>query len=151
MKKEVIYLIAYYSMRPKARVNTQIKGWMDNANNIQYDEQVAVATKLKKADQEYAKIILDMTNKKVVRNRWNNNQDFDAMFEYFAQGYPRYTYEIMGRLDPDYATRFMKQIATPEEVETITKELAERDQIKTELTASVTEETVVVDTADLAR
>lgn len=138
-------------MRPKARVNTQIKGWMDNANNIQYDEQVAVATKLKKADQEYAKIILDMTNKKVVRNRWNNNQDFDAMFEYFAQGYPRYTYEIMGRLDPDYATRFMKQIATPEEVETITKELAERDQIKTELTASVTEETVVVDTADLAR
>lgn len=151
MKKEVIYLVAYYSMRPKSRVRTQIKGWMDNIDNIQYDEQVAVTTKLRKADQDYAKIILDMSNKTVVRNRWNSNTDFDAMFEYFAKGYPKYTYEIMGRLDPEYTTRFMTQIGTSEQSQKLIDDANARQDISAEIASTVSQETVVVDTAELSR
>jgi len=151
MKKEIIYLVAYYSLRPKNRVRTQIKGWMDNVDNIQYDEQVAVTTKLRKPDQDYAKIILDMSNKKVVRNRWNNTNDFDVMFEYFAKGYPKYTYEIMGRLDPEYTTRFMTQIGDSEQSRELINNANAKQEISAEIAASVSQETVVVNTAELSR
>jgi hypothetical protein len=143
MKKESIYLVAFYSMRPKNRVRTQIKGWMEDASNVQYDEQVAVTTKLKKHDQDYAKIILDMGNKSVVRNRWNSNNSFDELFGYFAKSYPRYTYEIMGRLDPEYMTQFMAPISKDITAEELTEKM---NEVAVDQLTAVTEETVVVDT-----
>jgi hypothetical protein len=146
MKNQSVYLVAFYSMRPKNRVRTQVKGWMEDANNIQYDEQVAVTTKLKKSDRDYAKIILDMGTKQVVRNRWNSNNSFDELFGYFAKGYPKYTYEIMGRLDPEYMTQFMTPIRSDITAEELASEITERNQLGINLAASVSEETVIVDT-----
>jgi len=93
-------------MRPQKRVPTQIKGWQADARNISYDEQVAVCTSLKKNDITMAKIILDFTNKKVIRNGWNNDKSFDELFDYFHAGYPQYTTDVMLRLDPEYLVRF---------------------------------------------
>lgn len=93
-------------MRPQKRVPTQIKGWQADARNISYDEQVAVCTSLKKNDITMAKIILDFTNKKIIRNGWNNDKSFDELFAYFHAGYPQYTTEVMLRLDPEYLVRF---------------------------------------------
>lgn len=119
MKKESLYLVAYYTLRPANRVRTQIKGWMDDSSNIQYDEQVAITRRLKKNDQTMAKIILDMSNKKIVRNGWGTDVNFDDMFKYFSTGYPQYTYKIMAALDPEYLTRFQTQIGTAEEAQTL--------------------------------
>lgn len=135
MKKEQIYLVAYYSMRPQRRSQTQIKGWMNNPDSVQYDEQVAITRRLKNNDLTMAKIILDMTNKKVVRNGWGTTTDFDEMFKYFSNGYPQYTYQVMSRLDPEYMTQFQKQVGTAEEAQTL---LAAKGMLETE----------VIDTSD---
>lgn len=113
MSAKSIYLVAYYFMRPRGRTQTQNKGWMDNQANIAYDEKVGVTRTLKKADISMAKVILDLSKKTVVRNGWNNNHDFDQLFEYFHKGYPQYTNTIMGELDPDYLKKFE---APPENV-----------------------------------
>jgi hypothetical protein len=154
MKKETIYLVAYYSMRPKNQARTQIKGWMKDPGNIQYDEQVAVTTKLRRPDREYAKIILDMGNKTVVRNGWNSSNTFDELFGYFAQGYPKYTFEVMNQLDPEYLTRFMTQIATAEEAQEIVAGFNEQQQIKSDfinsiITDNTVTDAVIVDTSDV--
>ena len=111
--KNTIYLVAYYYMRPaNKRVGTQTKGWMLTAGNVQYDEQVAVTKKLKSNDLSTSKIILDLGNKKVVRNGWGSENSFDELFGYFLKGYPKYTAEVMNVLDPEYMTRFMAPVTT---------------------------------------
>jgi hypothetical protein len=115
MKKESLYLVAYYTLRPANRVKTQVKGWMEDSSNVQYDEQVAITRRLKNNDRSMAKIILDMTNKKIVRNGWGTDVNFDDMFKYFSKSYPEYTYRIMAHLDPEYLTRFQTQVGTAEE------------------------------------
>jgi hypothetical protein len=110
MKKQTIYLVAYYYIRPKSKnVKTQVKGWMKDHNSVQYDEQVSVARNLKTSDKTTAKIILDLGNKIVVRNSWDPNTDFDTMFAYFMASYPKYTKDIMDTLDPEYMTRFVNK------------------------------------------
>lgn len=119
MKTESLYLVAYYTLRPANRVKTQIKGWMEDSSNVQYDEQVAITRRLKNNDRSMAKIILDMTNKKIVRNGWGTDVNFDDMFKYFSKSYPEYTYRIMASLDPEYLTRFQTQVGTAEEAKTL--------------------------------
>lgn len=106
MSKKSLYLIAYYYLRPGSRVNTSSKGWMSNDKNFIYDEKVTISSKLTKNDLSMAKIILDLENKTLVRNGWSDGKTFDQVFEYFHQGYPSYTNEIMGKLDPEYLEKF---------------------------------------------
>lgn len=113
MSSKSIYLVAFYFMKPRNRVQTQNKGWMDNQQNLVYDEKVAVARNLKKSDIATAKIILDLGKKSVVRNGWNNDLDFDRLFEYFHKGYPQYTNTVMNELDPEYLKKF-EVVAEPQ-------------------------------------
>lgn len=108
MPNNSIYLIAYYYLRPARRANTQSKGWMKDNGNLVYDEKVAVSKKLNKNDHAMAKIIIDLANKQVVRNGWGNDLSFDQIFEYFHEGYPQYTTQIMQDLDPGYLEQFKK-------------------------------------------
>lgn len=97
-----IYLVAYYFQKPAERVRTNRSGWMKNRDNLVWDEQVAVSRNLKNRDLTTAKIILDLANKRVLKNDWLNNRNFDDLFTYFSKGYPQYTKEIMEKLDPGY-------------------------------------------------
>jgi hypothetical protein len=114
--KNTAYLVAYYYMRPKRSASTQIAGWSKDAKNLMYDEKVTVARRLSKADQAMAKIILDVGNKAVVRNGWNNDLSFDQLFAYFHEGYSKYTTELMTAFDPEYLQRFVKQPEQPDVV-----------------------------------
>lgn len=109
MSTKSIYLVAYYYMRPRGRVQTQNKGWMANQQNLAYDEKVTVTRNLKKSDISMAKVIVDLGKKTVIRNGWNDNLDFDQLFEYYHKGYPQYTTAVMGELDPDYLKKFEEQ------------------------------------------
>ena len=108
MIKNTIYLIAYYYMRPKRYAPTHVQGWNKDPKNLMYDEKVAVSRKLNKNDESMAKIILDIGNKKVVRNSWSNDLSFDQLFDYFYQGYPQYTKDIMIQFDPAYLDKYTK-------------------------------------------
>lgn len=93
-----IYLIAQYSIRPQRNVKTQLAGWMSDPNNVSYDESIAIARKLKPRDHQTSKIILDFTDRKVVKNTWNDGKSFDELFSYFYQGYPNYINPILKEL-----------------------------------------------------
>lgn len=99
MRTPTIYLVAYYMKKPKhQRVNTAIKGWMDNPDNVSYEEQIAVATRLKTSDLNTAKIILDLSNRTVYRNSWGDNKTFDDLFEHFYTGYQKYLDPVIAQL-----------------------------------------------------
>lgn len=105
-----IYLVAYYFIKPKNnRIKTNKVGWMDQPNAVAYDEQVALSKRLTNRDISTAKVILDMANKKIVKNGWMNNVSFDDIFLYYYGNYPQYTKEIMEKLDPAYLLRFKAQ------------------------------------------
>jgi fructose-specific phosphotransferase system component IIB len=99
MKNKTVYLVAYYYMKPRPRyARTQIKGWMNNPDNVVWDEQVGITNKLKKNDIDSAKIILDLSERKIFRNSWSNGKSFDDLFEHFYQGYQRYLDPVIEKL-----------------------------------------------------
>lgn len=110
-----IYLVAYYFQKPaNHRVKTTRPGWMKDAANTSWDEQVAITRNLKNRDITMSKIILDLANKKIVRNAWRSETDFDELFRYFNGNYPEQTRGIMLQLDPAYYfTMFPEQAPQP--------------------------------------
>ena len=108
-----LHLVARYFQRPKPHVNTSRKGWMDNPDNIQWDEQVEVVRNLRNRDQQ-AQVILDLRSKTILRNSFQTDKSFDEVFEYFYLNYNDYINKIMSRLDPEYlqntVDRLQKQL-----------------------------------------
>lgn len=99
-----IYLVAYYFQKPaNPRVKTARPGWMKEQNNVSWDEQVGITRYLKNRDITTAKVILDLANRKVVKNDWKRGQEFDELFEYFHRGYPEQTTKIMEQLHPEFS------------------------------------------------
>ena len=110
MKSKSIFLIANYLVKPKNPNKTHIAGYMKDSSNIQYDEQVHISTKLRKQDYSTAKIIINLTGKKVEQNSFNNNKNFDEMFKYFFKGYHKYITEVMIKLDAEYFNQMLDEM-----------------------------------------
>ena len=108
-KQKDIYLVAFYYMKPKPGVNTTVKGWMNNKDNLRYDERVEVTRGLKK-DVTAANIILNFSNKTVEKNGFNGDKDFKSLFKYFFGGYHQYITQVMGTLDPDYLKAILDEL-----------------------------------------
>jgi hypothetical protein len=100
-KPKNIYLVAQYVMKPKEHVNTSRKGWMDNPDNIRYDEQVSIVRGLRTKDQN-AQVVLNLSTKTIERNRFNASTQFDEIFRYFLENYTQYIAQTMSLLDPEY-------------------------------------------------
>ena len=103
-----LYLIAFYVAKPRRGVQTQIAGWNKDPNNIQYDERVEFTRGLSNKDQQYAGIVLNLGKKVVVQNRYNSEQrDFDSLFKYFLESYPKQVATVMAELDLKYLEQFI--------------------------------------------
>lgn len=137
MSNKNIYLVAQYFMKPKVHVRTHVKGWMDNPENIRYDEKVEISRGLRSKDVN-AKIILDLTNKQVHRNGFATDRPFDEIFKYFFANYNEYIIKVMGQLDPVY----LDQIVTELEKEIAATEQAEQAALE----ASITENQIPLGT-----
>jgi hypothetical protein len=122
MKEKNIYLLGYYSMKPRPGVRTHIKGWMDNPGNLQYDEKVEIVRDLKK-NALNAKIVLNLSKKTVDRNGFNEDRDFKSLFKYFFGGYHKYMTEVMAQLDPAYMEEIVNELEA--EMEARKAEIAE--------------------------
>lgn len=118
MKIKNIHLLAFYSQKPRPGVRTNVKGWMQNPDNFQYDERVEFTKGLDPKDQQYANIVLNLNEKKVVTNKFDGDQrDFDTLFKYFLEAYPQYVIQVMAQLDMEYLEQFI-----PKEEPTVTEE-----------------------------
>lgn len=112
MKTKHIYLTAYYLQRPKDPKKTHIKGYVTNPENMVWDENVEINNGLSSKDREYAHVVLDFTDKKVITNKFNEERDFDKLFKYYFEGYHKYITQVMTQLDPEYLTKMVEEMQT---------------------------------------
>lgn len=116
MKIKDIHLLAYYVAKPRNPRMTHIKGYMTNPDNITYDERIEFTKGLNPKEQSYAKVVLNLNQKKVIKNSWNTDRSFDEYFKYFLEAYPQYVMNVMGQLDMEYLVQFIpKEEPTTEE------------------------------------
>jgi hypothetical protein len=85
-------------MKPRPGVNTSRKGWMDNRDNIQYDEHIEITRGIKRSS-DTAKIILNLSDKTVIRNTFGTDREFKEFFKYYFGGYHEYLITVMRQLD----------------------------------------------------
>lgn len=107
--KHDIYLVAFYGMKPRRGVNTSKKGWMADKNNLQYDEKVEI-TRGQKKSSSLANVILNLSQKSVERNTFNDDRDFKSFFKYYFGGYDQYITAVMTQLDPTYLTAILDEL-----------------------------------------
>lgn len=123
MKKQNIYLIAQYLTKPKDPKKTHLPGYMKDPANIRYDEQVQISTRLRKQDILTAKVIMNLSDKTVDQNSFNNNKNFNELFKYFFKGYHKYITEVMTKLDPEYFNQILDEMQSEIDKETISEEV----------------------------
>ncbi len=109
MNNKHIYLVAFYSIKPKLGVKTSTKGWMSDPANLRYDEKVEITRGIRK-NASVAKVILNLVTKTVERNSFNDNRDFKELFKYFFADYHKYITEVMTQLDPEYLTSILDEL-----------------------------------------
>lgn len=109
MKQKSIYLAGFYGMKPRAGVNTNIKGWMKDPSNLQYDEKVEI-TRGEKRHAIAPRIVLNLSDKIVVKNGFNDDRDFKSLFKYFFGGYHQYITTIMEQLDPAFLIEIVDEL-----------------------------------------
>lgn len=123
--KKNVYLVAFYSMKPRPGVNTSVKGWMNNKENLQYDERLEITKGLKK-NSHLANVILDLSDKVITKNSFNDESDFRSFFKYFFGGYHKYISTVMKEIDPAYLEEFLSDMeAEVKAAEESAKETAE--------------------------
>ncbi len=110
MRIKDLHLIAFYVQKPRPGVQTQIAGWNKNPDNYQYDERIEFTKGLSSKDAQYAGIVLNLSKKTVLQNRYNTQQrDLDSLFKYFLEGYPQYVAQAMAELDLEYLKQFIPE------------------------------------------
>lgn len=116
MKIRDLHLIAFYVAKPRKGVRTFEAGWNKNPENIQYDERVEFTKGLSTKDQQYAGIVLNLAKKTVIQNRFNVEQrDFDSLFKYFLEAYPKEVATVMAELDLAYLEQFIPKAENKDE------------------------------------
>jgi fructose-specific phosphotransferase system component IIB len=110
MKKINIYLVAQYTTKPRDPKQTHIPGYMKDPANHQYDERIQISTRLRNHDIMMAKVIINLTDKVVEKNSFNDNKKFDELFKYFFKGYHKYITEVMVKLDAEYFNKMLDEM-----------------------------------------
>jgi len=129
MKIKDIHLLAFYVTKPRDPRMTKVRGYMSDPNNLRYDERIEFTKGLNAKDALYAKVVLNLNTKRVVKNSWNTDRGFDEYFKYFLEAYPEYVINVMGQLDMPYLEQF---IPKEEPKDQVTDAEVKDAEIKTE-------------------
>jgi len=109
MKQQDIFLLAFYHMKPRPGVRTQVAGWMNDSANITYDENVEI-TRGQHKNITRAKVVLNLSKKTVVRNGWGTDRKFDEYFKHYFKGFHQYITSVMMQLDPEYLNSMLDEM-----------------------------------------
>ena len=107
MKIKEIHLLAFYVAKPKNPKMTKVKGYMSNPENQTYDERIEFTKGINSKDRQYAGVILNLNQKKIVYNKFSDSKSFDDLFKYFLEAYPQYVINVMAQLDLPYLEQFI--------------------------------------------
>ena len=89
MKNNDLYLIASYTAKPRDPSKTKIAGYIKDPANIVYDERVEFSIGTKNKDIN-ASVILNLTKRQVVKNKFQPEAGFDDVVKYYCDAYPEY-------------------------------------------------------------
>lgn len=101
--------MAFYHLKPRPGVNTSQKGWMEDFNNITYDESIEITRGIKN-NSSMAKVILNLSKKTVDRNSWGTTRSFDEYFKHFFVSYHKYVTAVMTQLDAEYMNKMLDEM-----------------------------------------
>ena len=114
MKPKHIYLVAYYSAKPKDPKRTKERGYMTDPANFDYDESINITRGLKNRDNVSAQVILNLNEQRVVKNTFNENRDFPVLLAHYQEGYPKYVNPLIAQL---YKDQLDESVDVPSEEE----------------------------------
>lgn len=100
MKKQ-LYLVSNYVTLPKDKSQTRFAGYLKNEDNLTMDEQVAVTTKLKNRDYSTARIILNLSEKKIIKSSYTGPIEFDQLWKYFKTNYADQLKSVLQYVEPE--------------------------------------------------
>ena len=84
------YVIVTYTIIPKDKKQTHVKGWKDQPNATQYNESISFKDKIKTIDLQTAKLILDTHSKTIFKNSLDSEIMYDQALNYLKKHYPKY-------------------------------------------------------------
>ncbi len=96
--KNSIFLVAYYSTKPRDPKKTHIAGYLKDPNNTIMDESINITRGLRTRDEINASVILNLSEQQVIKNRFNDNKDFPSLLAHFQEGYPKYLNTLIAQL-----------------------------------------------------
>ncbi len=98
MAKLDIYLLATYVARPKNPRQTSRAGYITDPNNIQYDENLEIVREWRDRYLKYS-VVLDITNKRVLKNSYHNRKTFEELFTHYHEGFGEYIEQTVNDLN----------------------------------------------------
>lgn len=105
--------------RPRDPSKTHIKGYIKDPANLVYDENLEITHGLSSKDRQHAQVVLDMNDKTVVTNKFNEERDFDKLFKYYFEGYHQYITQVMSQLDPAYMAKMVEEMQSELDAEVV--------------------------------
>ena len=90
--------MATYVARPKNPRQTSRAGYMQDPNNIQYDENVAIVRGWRDRYMQQS-VVLDLTNEKVVKNSFTPGKTFEELFKHYHEGFGEYIEQTVNDLN----------------------------------------------------
>ena len=86
------YLVVEFTQRPAEGVNTSVKGWMDDPNNLKTFEKVYIVDRLDNIDHS-AGIVINLSSGEIVRK--NINKPDDEIVAHYISKYERMIHEAL--------------------------------------------------------
>lgn len=81
------FLIVELSHRPARGVKTHVKGWADSALKIDAFEKVAVVDRVNSKHEIESAFIIDILNRKVIKNRLIDTRSEEEVIDHFFNKY----------------------------------------------------------------
>ena len=90
--------MATYVAKPKNPRQNSRAGYMQDPNNIQYDENVAIVRGWRDRYMQQS-VVLDLTNERVVKNSFTPGKTFEELFAHYHEGFGEYIEQTVNDLN----------------------------------------------------
>jgi hypothetical protein len=125
MRIKPVYLVAKYYAKPRNPSQTFRAGYLSDEKNVQFDEAVDIVTHLKPKDLSTARIILNITEQKVLKDGFSNGQSFMELFQYFYTNSPQEISRALQAVGITISQPVAEEISTPTEAVQVETEVKE--------------------------
>jgi hypothetical protein len=90
---------------------------MTNLDNVDYDESINITKGLKDKDAALGGVILNLSQQRVVKNRFRSDNDFASLLAYYQDGYAKYLDPIIAKLYKEELNEANIDVSSQEEKE----------------------------------